>query len=141
MSITVQGTNTGSQTDNNGRFVIDAVAGSTLVFSAISYNDYLYKVPEPAVSNISIVLLQKIISADDEVIVTAYGKKVRRESITGSVSTIKPDQLRTPASNLTAALAGQVAGVIGFQSSGQPGFDNADFFVRGVTTFGFRQNP
>jgi TonB-linked SusC/RagA family outer membrane protein len=141
VSITVQGSSAGTQTDNNGRFVIDAQAGSTLIFSAVSYNDYRYKIGTEVAANVNITLLPKVISADDEVIVTAYGKKVRRESVTGSVSTIKPDQLRTPASNLTAALAGQVAGVIGFQSSGQPGFDNADFFVRGVTTFGFRQNP
>jgi len=141
VSITVQGSSTGTQTDNNGRFVIDAIAGNTLVFSAVSYSDYSYRIPAEGATNITITLLQKVISPDDEVIVTAYGKKVRRESVTGSVSTIKPDQLRTPASNLTAALAGQVAGVIGFQSSGQPGFDNADFFVRGVTSFGFRQNP
>jgi TonB-dependent SusC/RagA subfamily outer membrane receptor len=37
-------------------------------------------------------------------------------------------------------LAGQVAGVIAYQRSGEPGEDNADFFVRGVTTFGTQAN-
>jgi len=142
VSVVVKGNEkTGTATDNNGRFVLDVAANSTLLFTSVSYNDYTYKVPAAAEPDLKITLIQKIISSDDEVIITAYGKKVRRESVTGSVSTIKPDQLRTPASNLTAALAGQVAGIIGFQSSGQPGFDNADFFVRGATTFGFRQSP
>jgi len=49
--------------------------------------------------------------------------------------------LRVPASNLTTALAGRLAGVIAFQPSGEPGADNAQFFVRGVTTFGYASNP
>jgi hypothetical protein len=38
-------------------------------------------------------------------------------------------------------LAGQAAGIIAYQRSGQPGQDNASFFVRGVTTFGYKQDP
>ena len=41
-----------------------------------------------------------------------------------------------PSSNLTTALAGRMSGIISYQRSGEPGQDNADFFVRGVTTFG-----
>ncbi|WP_245562288.1 SusC/RagA family TonB-linked outer membrane protein [Niabella aurantiaca] len=141
ISVTVQNEKTGTATDVNGKFVLDVAPGSTLIFSAVTYNNAAYKVPAVAEKDLRITLTPKEVSANEEVIVTAYGKKVRRESVTGSVATIKPDQLRSPASNLTAALAGQVAGIIGFQSSGQPGFDNADFFVRGVTTFGYRQSP
>lgn len=130
----------GTITDQNGRFVIDADTGSELVISFVGYETFLYKVPLKAEANLIVTLTHKA-GAEEEVIITAYGRKQRREGLTGSVVTIKPDQLRTPASNLTAALSGQVAGIIGFQSSGQPGFDNANFFVRGVTTFGFRQDP
>lgn len=142
INITVQSNEkVGTATDVNGKFVLEVAPGSMLVFTAVTYNNVTYKVPGTPEQDLRITLTPKEVSADEEVIVTAYGKKVRRESVTGSVATIKPDQLRTPASNLTAALAGQVAGIIGFQSSGQPGFDNADFFVRGVTTFGYRQSP
>ena len=58
-----------------------------------------------------------------------------------SVSTIKPAELKAPTSNLTTALAGRVAGLISYQRSGEPGADNADFFVRGVTTFGYAKSP
>ena len=142
VTVTVKGTSkNGTFTDANGRFVLDVAPGSALAFSYLSYNDTSWVVPIAMDSLFVMVMTPKEISASDEVVVTAYGKKIRREAVTGSVSSVKPDLLRTPASNLTAALAGQVAGVIGFQSSGQPGFDNADFFVRGVTTFGYRQSP
>src|SRR5690606_36069587 len=49
--------------------------------------------------------------------------------------------LKVPSSNLTTALAGRVAGVIAYQRSGEPGKDNADFFIRGVTTFGYKKDP
>ena len=48
----------------------------------------------------------------------------------------KSAELRVPSSNLTTALAGRVAGLISFQPSGEPGQDNANFFIRGITTFG-----
>jgi len=57
------------------------------------------------------------------------------------VTSVKPAELKIPSSNLTQALAGKVAGLIAFQSSGEPGKDNADFFIHGVTTFGYRKSP
>jgi outer membrane cobalamin receptor len=76
-----------------------------------------------------------------EVVVSAYGRRQRKEAVVGSVTTINPEELKIPASNLTNALAGQIAGVIAFQPSGQPGQDNAQFFIRGVTTFGYNNSP
>ena len=58
-----------------------------------------------------------------------------------SISTVKVDELRVPASNFTSALAGKIAGVISYQTTGEPGADNAQFFVRGVTTFGYKTSP
>src|SRR5690606_9817193 len=51
------------------------------------------------------------------------------------------DLKKNPSSNLTTALAGRVAGMIAYQRSGEPGQDNADFFIRGVTTFGYKVDP
>jgi TonB-linked SusC/RagA family outer membrane protein len=76
----------------------------------------------------------------DEVVVVAFGKQ-KKESIIGAITTIAPKELKVPSSNLTTALAGRVAGVISYQRSGEPGQDNADFFVRGVTTFGYKKDP
>jgi TonB-linked SusC/RagA family outer membrane protein len=49
--------------------------------------------------------------------------------------------LKVPASNLTSAFAGKIPGIISYQTSGEPGADNAQFFVRGVTTFGYKADP
>lgn len=46
-----------------------------------------------------------------------------------------------PSSNLTTALAGRMSGLIAYQRSGEPGQDNAQFFIRGVTTFGYKKDP
>jgi len=76
----------------------------------------------------------------DEVQVVAFGKQ-KKESVIGSISTVKPGELKVPSSNLTTALAGRVSGIISYQRSGEPGQDNAQFFIRGVTTFGYKKDP
>ncbi len=130
----------GTSTDVNGKFVLDVEPGSTLSISFVGYQSKKVVISS---SNrvLNIVLDRSIVKAEDEVIVTAYGRKQRKEAIVGSVTTVKPGDLKIPASNLTAALAGQVAGVIAYQKSGQPGMDNASFFIRGVTSFGYKQDP
>lgn len=129
----------GTATDMNGKFVLEVSPGAILLFKFIGYKDQSVTVADPK-KELTIVL-QSLETVLSDVVITAFGKKQIKESVVGSVSTIKPDALRTGGSNLTNALAGQVAGVIGFQSSGQPGLDNSNFFIRGVTTFGYRQNP
>lgn len=87
-----------------------------------------------------IVKLKNSANELDEVTIVAFGKQ-RKESVIGSVSSINVETLKVPSSNLTSALAGNVAGVIAYQRSGEPGQDNADFFVRGITTFGANTAP
>ncbi len=128
-----------TQTDGNGRFVILVRPGTVLQFSYVGFDPQQVAVTE---SNRQLrVMMAPSATAVDEVVVTAFSQRQRREAIVGSVTSVKPENLRIPASNLTNALAGQIAGVIGFQRSGQPGQDNAQFFIRGVTTFGYRQEP
>ena len=76
----------------------------------------------------------------DEVTIVAFGKQ-KKESVIGSITTVDVSTLKVPSSNFTTSLAGNVAGIIAYQRSGEPGQDNADFFVRGITTFGANTNP
>ena len=76
----------------------------------------------------------------DDVVVVAFSKQ-KKESIVASIEAVNPKDLKVPSSNFTTALAGRVAGLISYQQSGQPGQDNATFFIRGVTTFGYAQSP
>ncbi|GGG83819.1 SusC/RagA family TonB-linked outer membrane protein [Parapedobacter pyrenivorans] len=71
----------------------------------------------------------------DEVVIVAFGEQ-KKESMVSSITTVSPKELKGPTSNLTSMLAGRVAGMIAYQSSGEPGADNAQFFIRGITSFG-----
>lgn len=126
-------------TDINGKFVLDVEPGVAL---KISYVGFVSKVVTITASQkiLKVTLIQTK-SQFEDVVVTAYNRKQTREAVVGSVTTVKPGDLKIPASNLTNALAGQVAGIIAYQPSGQPGADNANFFIRGVTTFGYKQSP
>ncbi|HWW42497.1 SusC/RagA family TonB-linked outer membrane protein, partial [Pedobacter sp.] len=131
--------NLGTQTDNNGKFVLDVEPGTLLRFSYVGYKEQRFTVSSTT-RVINIRLQENNIQAD-EVVITALGQKQRKEAIVGSVTTVRPGDLKVPSSNLTGAMAGKIAGVIAFQPSGQPGQDNANFFIRGVTTFGYKKDP
>ncbi|SEM30405.1 TonB-linked outer membrane protein, SusC/RagA family [bacterium A37T11] len=128
-----------TQTDEKGSFAIIVPAGTVLQFTYVGYAEQ--KIAVSAGKQRLDVLMVPELTAVDEVVITAYSQKQRKEAIVGSVTSVKPADLKIPASNLTNALAGQIAGVIGFQRSGQPGQDNSQFFIRGVTTFGYKQDP
>lgn len=53
--------------------------------------------------------------------VTAYGTGQKKASMVGSVQSIRPADLKVPASNLSTSFAGRLAGVIAVQRSGEPG--------------------
>jgi TonB-linked SusC/RagA family outer membrane protein len=129
----------GTSTDVNGRFVIDAALGDSLLISYTGFANYILRI-EPFKVQYTIAL-KALGNVADDVVVVAYGKKQRKEAVVGSVTSIRPGDLKIPASNLTTALAGQAAGIIAYQRSGQPGQDNASFFIRGVTTFGYKKDP
>lgn len=129
----------GTSSDANGRFILDVPAGTVLRISYVGFLAQTVTVSEDR-KEIALVLLAANVQADD-IVVTAYGKKQRKEALVGSVTSVQPGELKIPASNLTTALAGQAAGIIAYQRSGQPGQDNASFFIRGVTTFGYKKDP
>ncbi|WPV66105.1 TonB-dependent receptor [Chitinophaga sp. LS1] len=131
--------NIATSTNSTGKFILDAEPGTLLRFSYVGFEQqYITVSPNSKVIN----LVMKHASATvEEVVVVAYGRKQRKEAVVGSVTTIDPGALRIPSSNLTNALAGQIAGMISFQRGGQPGLDNSSFFIRGVTTFGYSASP
>lgn len=140
-SITPEGKKkAGTVSDAFGRFIIDVPSGTRLLVSYVGFAEQSIVATEDK-KEFTLVLKILEVKPAEEVVVTAYGKKQRKEALVGSVTSIKPEELKIPASNLTNALAGQAAGIIAYQSSGQPGQDNATFFIRGVTTFGYKRDP
>ncbi|MDO6802008.1 TonB-dependent receptor [Wenyingzhuangia sp. 1_MG-2023] len=137
VTVLIEGTSIGTQTDFDGNFVIKASKGDVLVFSYIGYKTQSLTVGSGSIMNVT---MQIDTEALEEVVIVGYDKQTK-ESLVGSITQVKPKELKIPSSNLTTALAGRVAGVIAFQGSGEPGENNADFFIRGATTFGIRQSP
>ena len=136
-SVYIPGTNTGVATDLDGNFTLKVPANTkTIEFSYIGYEKKIIEF-NPKNLNVFRVVTMKEDSgiALEDVTVVAFAKQ-KKESVLGSVSTIKPAELKTTSSNLTTGFAGKLAGVVAYQRSGEPGEDNAEFFIRGVTTFG-----
>lgn len=127
----------GVLTDDNGEFTISASAGDTLEFSFIGKKTIKEIVGQ---RNILEVLMYNDESQLDEVVVTAFGT-AKKSSVASSIESVRVSKLQIPASNLTTAFAGRIAGVVSFQTSGEPGADNAQFFIRGVGSFGYKSEP
>ena len=137
-AIMVKGSKRGVMTDENGAFTIDGIkVGTVLVVSSLGMDDLEFTFTGQ--DNLTIALKQQS-NALDEVTVVAFGTQ-KKESVIGAITTIDPGKLKIPSSNLTTALAGNMAGIIAYQRTGEPGQDNADFFVRGITTFGANTHP
>ncbi len=132
VTITVVGSPRGVITDIDGIYSIDVKPTDKLTFSFVGLESQTIDVNNRTVIN---VVLKEKIDELEEVTVVAFAKQ-KKESVIASVATVKPSELRVPSSNLTTAFAGRIAGLISYQRSGEPGQDNAQFFVRGITTFG-----
>ena len=137
VTIAIEGSTRGVITDIDGTFSIEMEIGQSLRISYIGMETQVITVKDS--KPLTIKMIQKTDELD-EVTVVAFAKQ-KKESVLASVATVKPAELRAPTSNLTTALAGRIAGIISYQRSGEPGADDADFFVRGVTTFGYKKDP
>ncbi|MDR0559773.1 MAG: TonB-dependent receptor [Prevotellaceae bacterium] len=132
VTVLVKGTNVGVMSNELGDYQIQNVPkDGTLEFSFVGYVTV-----EKAVTGttINVVMIESSESLE-EITLVAFGKQ-KKESVVASITTVKPSELRVPSSNLTTAFAGRVAGLISYQVSGEPGQDNAQFFIRGITSFG-----
>jgi TonB-linked SusC/RagA family outer membrane protein len=109
VSILLKGTKTGTTTDAQGKFAINAPANGTLIFSLVGYTS-----KEMAIGNQSVINVSLIESAEnlEEVVVTALGIKRDAKKLGYAVSTIKSEVItenRSP--NFVNALQGKIAGV------------------------------
>lgn len=121
-----------TRTNEKGQYFIKVPSNGTLVFSFVGFTAQEVDVKGEPVVN---VVLKPSEKALEEVAVVAYGTQ-KKKSMVSAVTTINPKELKGPTSNLTTMLAGKISGIIAYQRTGEPGRDNASFFIRGVTTFG-----
>jgi TonB-linked SusC/RagA family outer membrane protein len=132
--ISVVGSTRGSAADDNGYFELPSIiVGTKLLVSYLGMEDQV--ITFSGKSDLIIVMEEKANELEGVTIV-AFGKQ-KKESVVSAIQTVNVGELRVPSSNLTTALAGRMAGLISYQTSGEPGMSsNADFFIRGVPSFG-----
>ncbi|MDN5202226.1 TonB-dependent receptor [Fulvivirgaceae bacterium BMA10] len=138
VNILVKGTDIGTITDTEGNYKLNVPDDAQIL--VFSYVGYLTEEIEIAGRSVVDLALSPDISTLSEIVVVGFGTQ-KKESVVGSMSTIKPSELKIPSSNLTTALAGRISGVVSYQTSGEPGADNAQFFVRGVASFNAQNGP
>lgn len=123
----------GTITDADGAFKIKANVGDILVFSYLGYENLLYPVKK---NEEHAVIKMKTSSVQlEEAVIVGMGKQ-RKIGVSSAVTTVDVSQLQVPATSLNNMLGGRVAGVISLQSSGEPGKNISEFWVRGIGTFG-----
>ena len=126
-TVMVEGTQNGVMTDLDGNYTLTRVPeGATIRFMCMGYVEQVktYK----GEKNLNAILYEDSESLEEAVAV-AFGTQ-RKESVVGAVTSVKPAQLKAPTSNLTTTLAGNVAGIISYQRTGEPGEDDASAPIR-----------
>tara|TARA_R100001369_G_scaffold38462_1_gene64156 strand:- start:6011 stop:9235 length:3225 start_codon:yes stop_codon:yes gene_type:complete len=137
VNVIVQGTNNGTQTDFDGKFSISTETGQILVFSYVGFANQ--KITVGAQNTINVTLAVDA-AALDEVIVVGYGTATK-QSFAGTATTIDAEKLEVKAvSNISQALAGEVAGVNVINTSGQPG-TTSTIRIRGFGSVNGNRDP
>ncbi len=137
VSVVVKGTTTGATTNLNGEYKLNVPDNAVLSFSFVGYTTKEVNVGNQSVIDVT---LEPDVEQLDEIVVVGFGTQ-KKEAVVGAMSSVKPAELKIPSSNLTTALAGRISGVVSYQTSGEPGADNAQFFVRGVASFNGQNGP
>lgn len=137
VSVLIKGTAIGTTTKADGTFSIQITDGAVLVISSVDMTTQEIAIGED--NNYSITL-QPTSQTMNEVVVVAYGTQ-KRESITGSVSTIGAEQLeKRLTTNITQALAGAAPGISATSGNGQPG-SSAALRIRGIGSINASASP
>ena len=138
VSIHLEGSMTGTNSDNEGHYSISAPHDGTLVFSSIGYKTTKVAI---ASSGIIDVVLHPDSEYLDETIVVAYGTATR-SSFTGSASMVGAEAIEArTVTDVTSALAGTAPGVQVISSSGDPASSGATIRIRGIGSMSASNAP
>ena len=138
-NIYVEGTNVGTTTDAGGNYKLTVPASAkTVTVSFLGYDTKKISVRD--IHLFKLITLADASNKLEDVVVVGFGVQ-KKESLVGAVQSVKPSDLQTSSSNLSTSFSGKIAGVIAVQKSGEPGADGANFWIRGISTFGSGQSP
>jgi len=132
VTVSIKNKRIAGSTNTEGAFSLAGInIGDTLVFRIVGYLEQ--EIPVHDTKFIEITLDAENFGLD-EVVVVGYGTQ-KKVSVTAAISTIDTKELKqSPSANLSAALAGRLPGLTAMQSSGQPGADVVNLYLRGVGT-------
>ena len=137
VTISIKGTNKGTNSDANGNFRISVPKNGILVFSFVGFTAQEINVGSRSTINVSLISSNENLT---EVIVTTFGT-AKKTSFTGSAATIGANELAVrPITNVGQALAGIAAGVQTTAGSGQPGSSPA-IRIRGFGSISSSNDP
>lgn len=124
----------GVMTDDNGNFSIQVTdQNSVLLFSQLGFKELREPVGARKVFNVT---LKDDTTLLEEVVVVGYGVQ-KKGSITGSIASINNETLTAaPTDNVSNMLGGKLPGLVSRQTSGLPGENDAQVYIRGISTTG-----
>lgn len=132
VTVKVKGTNTGTVTDAQGNFTLQAPENGVLEVSYIGYESK--EIPLTSTSIIRVVLVSSV-SSLNQLVVVGYGTQ-KKADLTGSVASVSGAELtKRPITNPAAMLEGLIPGVRVNQGSGEPGNESVSIQIRGTGTF------
>ena len=134
-TVWVKDSTLGTNTNVDGAF--DYTFTGHYGYIAVSYIGY--QTQEFPVTNLPKVIELSAGNELDEVVVVGYGTQ-KKASVVGSIASVSVNDIRMPTAKISNNLAGQLAGVISVQRSGEPGASST-FWIRGISTFGSSTTP
>jgi TonB-linked SusC/RagA family outer membrane protein len=135
VAVVVKGTTIGVVTDTDGNYTLPNIANdAVVVFSFVGMISQ--EIVSAGKTVIDVKLLTDTIGIE-EIVTIGYGVQ-KKTTVTGSISTIKGEELAAiPVPNIAHAMAGKLAGVsMNYAAGSQPGMGNPDLHVRGIVTTG-----
>ncbi|MDR1808934.1 MAG: TonB-dependent receptor [Prevotella sp.] len=133
VSVMQKGATVGTVTDIDGNYMISTPKTATLVFSYLGFQTQEVAVNGRA--TVDVVMKESANTLEEVVISVGYGTQRKMTSIGAQSGIMNVAELKTPVANLTNVITGRISGIIGMQRSGDPGNDNADLWIRGISTF------
>jgi TonB-linked SusC/RagA family outer membrane protein len=133
-NILEKGTNNGTQSDFDGKFIITLKNQNTIL--VVSYLGFVTKeIIINGQTDINVVLKEDA-SLLDEIVVVGYGTQ-KKVTLTGAVSAIKTEEIQeSKTANLANNLTGRIPGLVINSRGGEPGSDSVDILIRGKGTTG-----
>ena len=130
-TVVEKGTVNAAVTDLNGQYTLKLTTKDPIL--QVSFLGYKGQDVKVGAQRVVDVVLAEDVSVLDELVVVGYGRQ-RKVSVVGAQSAIKSSDIKSPTGNLSSAISGRIAGVVSVQRSGEPGHDDSDIWIRGIST-------